>query len=252
MAESQFTPALLKERPVHVVGLGALGSAIVQNLLRMGVGNLHLWDDDVVEARNRFNQRVFEADVGLKKYAAQERIAEMISGGLSKRLTLHSGRADHSSRFTGVVISAVDSMSSRSTIFERVRENGLVSFFADGRIGMDGGKVYGLDPNNLEHVARYMDLLHMHQDPVVVEGACKTEFPMPATADIVAGHVIWRLVRWLHLERGCMDPYDNFIGFYFIPEYTEIKEQWDEVLIETKPKPLRERLTRVLKRLLCR
>ncbi len=224
--QAMFQPDMLRGRAINVIGGGSLGSALFQNLIRMNVSP-ELWDTDVVEARNRFNQRVFEADIGMKKTSSQARIADLIEWGRSANLALRDEKVGPDTKLSGIVLSAVDSMAARRDIWQAVKNNPSVSFFADGRVGLDGGKAYGLDPNNVEHIARYEAPIHLHKDPANAVGACKTEFPLPAIADIVAGHMLMRLARWLHLEQGCNDPYENFVGFYFVPHLVQVTERWD-------------------------
>jgi hypothetical protein len=242
VAEPLLVPAMFRKREVHIVGLGALGSAIFQNLFRALATDtsglvIVLWDHDVVEPRNRFNQRVFEADINFRKVSSQARIAKMIHATSGVTLQLHDAKVTHETIFDkpGIVIAAVDSMAARAIIWDRVKRNSNVEFFSDGRVGMDGGKAYGLDPNNEVHIARYEDPIHTHADPQVIAPACKTEFPIPSTCDIVAGHVFWRMVRWFHLECGSEDPYDNFVGVCFIPSLVHVTEQWDKSADDETP-----------------
>ena len=203
-------------RAVHVIGLGALGSVLFQSLFRKGVPEIHIWDTDTIIARNRFNQQVFAEDISTMKTDAMRRIAHMIDPKSTTEIIVHP-KATEKSSLSGIVFACVDSMADRKQIWNAVRNNPTVSFFSDGRIGMDGGKVYAFDPCNVEHIARYEDPVHLHKDPPVPQGACKTEFPMPETAGLVAGHMLWRWNRWVEHEVGNPEPFMHFYGFCFIP-----------------------------------
>lgn len=234
-----LTPEMIRGRDINIIGLGSLGGSVFQNLFRTfggpifeeivhHIGALRLWDVDTVEARNRFNQRVFAEDLGKTKIAAQYRIAQAIYPESKLHLATHLERVGKGTKLSGIVLAAVDSMRERRVIWSCVKNNPAVSFLADGRVGMDGGRAYGLDPGNPEHIHRYESPVHMYNDPPEVEAACKTEFPMPFNASIVASKVLWRLTRWLHLEQGCVDPYANFVGFSFMPSEDQEVEYWDE------------------------
>jgi hypothetical protein len=230
VSSSQFTSAMLKNRPIHVIGLGSLGGPLADSLFRKGVPELHLWDFDVVEARNRFNQRVFEEDIDKPKVVARERILREIYPESPTKIVPHQERVVAGTPFSGIVLAAVDWNRIRyKEVLPCVEENPEVTFFADGRVGMDGGKAYGFDPNNRYQVQRYKDPIHNRPDPENAElyAGCKSEFPLPENAEAVAAEMLWRLIRWLHLEQGSPDPYDNFVGWQYVPQRIILTEQWD-------------------------
>ncbi len=232
MESSVFPISALDDRPIHIVGLGALGRPVAENFFRKEVPELHLWDPDVIESRNRFNQRVFECDIGMPKVIACERTLRQIYPNSRTKIVVHHERVMPASDLSGIVCCAVDWMRIR---YEEVwpcvrRQKDKVSFFIDGRVGIDGGKAFGVDPSNVNHAHRYeKDPLHNHPDPIDGElnAACKSDFPMPENADGVSTEMGWRLTRWLHLEQGCADPYDNFVGWQYIPHRIQVTEQWD-------------------------
>jgi hypothetical protein len=234
MTESIFSSLMLKERPVHVIGVGSLGAKLALNLYRKGVPELHVWDADFLEARNLFNQPYFYDDIGSSKSDAIVRIARRIYPDSDTRLIPHRENVTVQTGLSGIVLVAVDSNRARyEEVWPCVRENEAVSFFADGRVGIDGGKAFGLDPNNEWHVECYEESgsenpLHNHPDPEDVQPGCKTEFPMPENSDRVAAEMLWRLTQWLHLERGNTAPYMNHIAWCYMPKYAEAHEYWDE------------------------
>ena len=241
MASSMFSNAALNGRPIHVIGGGSLGGDIAHMLFRKEVPELHLWDFDVVQRHNLFNQRFEDCDVNEKepvlKIEAHARIMRNINPHSRTKLVLHAERVVAGIGLSGIVIAAVDWNRIRyEEVWPCVRMNPNVSFFADGRVGIDGGKAYGVDPNNENHVFHYEgDPLHNRLDPPngEIEAACKSDFPMPENAALVAAEVLWRLTRWLHLEQGSHDPYDNFVGWQFRSRRTTLTEQWDKGTIRT-------------------
>src|SRR3989338_6182940 len=73
--------ALLQNKKVAIIGVGALGTVAAELLARAGVGSLILIDRDVVEPSNLQRQTLFgEKDVGKSKVtAAEQRIIEINS-----------------------------------------------------------------------------------------------------------------------------------------------------------------------------
>lgn len=222
-----FTPEMLNGRPVHIVGAGSLGSKLCQNLVRKGVPEIHVWDDDVLEGRNLFNQAYFAAHVGVAKVTALLDIAHAIRRDV--RIIPHRERVTKTTQLAGIVFSAVDLNRERyQSIWPCVRMNSRVTFYGDGRVGLDGGKAYGLDPNNEWHCERYEnpEFLHNHPDPEDVLQGCKTEFSLPENSDRVVAEMMWRFTKWLALERGSDALYVNCRAWSYAPE-SEVFEAWD-------------------------
>ena len=232
MESSVFPLSFLDDRPIHVGGLGSLGKPLAESMFRKEVPELHLWDPDVIESRNRFNQRVYDRDIGTPKVIVCAQHFREIYPESKTKVIVHHERITPATELSGIVFSAVDWMRIR---YEEIlpcvlRQKDQISFYVDGRVGIDGGKAYGLDPSNSNHVYHYVnDPLHNHPDPVDGElnAACKSDFAMPENADMVAAEMAWRLTMWLHLEQGSLEPYDNFVGWQFMPRRAVITEQWD-------------------------
>jgi len=72
---------LAKSR-IIVIGCGALGTTIANNLVRSGIGHIKLVDRDIIELNNLQRQNLFnENDVGLPKASsAAEKLKEVNSG----------------------------------------------------------------------------------------------------------------------------------------------------------------------------
>ncbi len=118
--------------PVHIVGLGAVGSYTALLLAKLGAHNLHIYDHDRVAPENVGNQLYGPGDVGQPKAAALSMLVESLAGF---RPTSHVDRV-RSRRFEGLVILTVDSMSDRRAIFEEsLRGHAGVRQVLDVRLG---------------------------------------------------------------------------------------------------------------------
>ena len=67
-----FDPLNEIKYPIHIIGIGAIGSTIATMLARMGIQKLHIYDFDKVEEKNVCNQQYFADQVGLTKIEALE------------------------------------------------------------------------------------------------------------------------------------------------------------------------------------
>ncbi len=122
----------LKEASIVVCGAGALGANIVENLGRMGYGNLRVIDHDRIEAHNLSTQPYFRGDIGGFK-------ARVLANGLYRaigvkvqaeavRLTAQNvGRL-----FTGadLVIDGFDNSASRQVVTDYCLGQGLACVHA--------------------------------------------------------------------------------------------------------------------------
>ena len=63
-------------RPIHIIGVGAIGSRIAEQLARLGFTNLVIYDFDTVDEYNITNQLYTYPDIGLPKTEAYQFIAD--------------------------------------------------------------------------------------------------------------------------------------------------------------------------------
>ena len=72
-----FKPEMCGER-LHIIGCGAIGSTVAENLVRFGLTNITLYDFDTVERHNIANQMFKETDIGkLKTEALAEYLCDI-------------------------------------------------------------------------------------------------------------------------------------------------------------------------------
>ena len=67
-----FDPLNQIKAPIHVIGIGAMGSRVAELLVRLGVTKLHIWDMDKVEPKNIANQVYLNHHIGMQKVDALE------------------------------------------------------------------------------------------------------------------------------------------------------------------------------------
>ncbi len=127
---------------VTLIGLGSIGSVTGLYLCKMGVCKLTAFDADVVEEHNWSNQMYSESDIGLPKVEA---FRKLLNSYGSIQPTVHNERFVDQP-LTEVVISAVDSMESRKTIWKAVRDNPVVRLYIDARMGLQTLVVWSVKP----------------------------------------------------------------------------------------------------------
>ncbi len=121
--------ALLGQGRVLILGCGALGTVVADQLARAGVGYLRLVDRDVVEATNLQRQVLFaESDIGAPKaVAAGQRIACVNSEIQTdaRIVDVHSGNIETLMEGTQLVLDGTDNVATRYLLNDVCVKKGL-------------------------------------------------------------------------------------------------------------------------------
>ena len=132
--------------PITVIGAGAIGSATVVTLAKMGCSNITVWDEDLLSVHNIPNQMCLPEYVGLPKVDALAHLVEMLTGTEIKPVSAEY----RAQRLEGVVVSAVDSMRARQMIWRSAKLKKSISLFIDARMGAEILRLYTLRPVDLD------------------------------------------------------------------------------------------------------
>ncbi len=181
--------------PVHMIGLGGIGSATVLPLVKLGLrSTLHLWDNDEVEPRNIPAQLIYRpSDVGKSKVQAT---IDTLSGYIEAPTELqgHTEFVTATTDLSGVVISGVDSMSARNDIWQAVKWNPEVPLLLDGRIGGEQLTLLALSPSDPEAI-EYYEELWLFPDEEGAELPCAARTVIHPVV-VLAGCIVAQLTRF--------------------------------------------------------
>ena len=140
--------------PVHIIGLGGIGGSLLFPLVKLGIGEVHLWDDDVVVPHNLPSQLIYRpSDVGQPKVVAAQAFLERQESGCV--VQTHAVRVGPETTLQGIVISGVDSMASRKAIWQVVRFSFEIPLYLDGRIGGERLQLLSCRPSDVDGIERY-------------------------------------------------------------------------------------------------
>lgn len=168
--------------PITVIGAGAIGSFTVLSLAKMGFFNLTVWDFDEVSPENMNCQWYRISDIGKPKVLAlKEIIKEFTDTDIS---AIPSKWEDES--LDGIVISAVDSMRVRKSIWSHVKDRWQVKWFVDPRMAAEYALNYVIDPSDHKDQKTYEKTLY--SDAEAVQEPCTAKATM-YTAAMIAGYV---------------------------------------------------------------
>lgn len=132
-----FDPDMF-DKPIHIIGCGAVGSTIAENLARLGIKELNLWDFDDVEEHNIANQMFFTSQINKSKMDAVEEICRMINCDIA--IKQHGKYTDES--LSGYVFICPDSIKVRRQILETNLGNSNILGVFDGRMRLTDAQHY--------------------------------------------------------------------------------------------------------------
>jgi hypothetical protein len=142
--------------PVSVIGCGGIGSPTALALAKMGVNNIRLYDPDILENHNLPNQIYRLEDITKYKVEALAGVLQSFAGIIP---TVFNTLVNGNHRFEGVVVSGVDSMSSRQEIWKAIKFKPNVSLYVDGRMGAEACRIYTIrpvDPNDVKFYETFL------------------------------------------------------------------------------------------------
>jgi molybdopterin/thiamine biosynthesis adenylyltransferase len=183
---------------ISLIGAGGLGSPIALALVKMGCPRISVFDADRVEPHNLPNQLYRLDDIGSAKVDALARLLREFAP--AEVSTFEEMVAERS--FTGIVISAVDSMAARQEIWQRcIRYNAKVPMYLDARMGGEVGRLLTVSPTNPLSIEAYEATLFADEDGM--DDPCTAQSTIYATFGIAAlvGNQVKRYVRGEPLMR---------------------------------------------------
>ena len=176
----------LQDLHITMIGCGAVGSFTALALAKMGVGSMTLFDPDTVEEHNLPVQFFRNDDLGRPKVEAlADQLRAMTECQIIAIPVAHDGQP-----LSGVVISAVDSMTARRRIWRHVRGNRDIALYADSRMGALVGQVLTVRPGSPIEEQAYRRTLHRDADALQEPCTARTVvFTVLGTSALVAGIV---------------------------------------------------------------
>jgi hypothetical protein len=173
---------LFSKFPVTVIGVGGIGSFAALQIASVADTSLTLYDPDTVEAHNRPNQFFLSYQEGMPKVEA---IAEVIhmKNPETNVVAIDEYYTNQPLR-TPVVVSGVDSMEARASIWKQVKQSPDCLFYIDGRIGADKYITYAVDLTDHEAVKQYEESLYTDEQgedlPCTQKSTCFVGFGIGA------------------------------------------------------------------------
>ena len=193
--EDWFNPIKITNT-INVIGAGALGSWMIEGLVRMGFTNINIYDDDIVNPHNISNQNFVEGQVGQGKIECMIERARLINPFVKiKGHGRYIFDKEINNYLTGYVFLCLDNIDTRRMIVEN---NPYVKFWTDIRIGLEEGQVYSAKRENRQQLLDTMQWKQDDPDRVVQVSACGRELGILPTVWLVMSQALNNFI--LHLK----------------------------------------------------
>lgn len=191
---SILNPDKAADTHISVLGCGTVGSWAATCLAKSGFKNFFLCDMDVVEDVNLPSQAFTIEDLGKSKV---EMTSQHIHRLVDNADVVTQGWAleGFEQYRTGVIISAVDDMEMRKSIFENGAKGKRDSLFIDFRMGGNLLKVWAFDPSDERRVNQYADTLHSTESASSLPCGGRTFAPVGPLAGSIAVQLVTKWLR---------------------------------------------------------
>lgn len=155
---------------VTIIGVGATGSVLAMILARMGFTKFVIYDPDDVEPHNLPNQAYDSRHIGKPKVEALSEILKEFNADIDVECRPEYFTNETTIDDFGPVIITTDSMKSRGEIMNVCRDNIMVDYVFETRLGFHHGEVAIIDNNDSEAVDKWLQTLR--DDSEIEEGPC--------------------------------------------------------------------------------
>lgn len=183
------------------MGCGAVGSRIAEQLARIGIDTLTLWDADTVEPKNINNQiyKDYQAAAKMKKVKALSDILADINTGIT--VYTHDTEVTKDTQLTGYIFCCIDNIDVRKELFNAWKTNPYIKYVTDTRMGLYDGYVYSADWSNNEQKDALINSTDFTHNEVVVENACHIEQSIIFSPIILASYAVSNFTQYLKGEQ---------------------------------------------------
>ena len=165
-----FDAEQIKEQ-IHVVGVGVIGSNVVEQLVRMGVKTLDVWDFDTVSAHNIANQMFIEPMLGMNKCEAIAWYTNNINPEC--KVNMHTEGLKEPYILNGYVFLCVDSIDLRREIVEANKYNLHCLGIMDFRMRLTDAQMYFASNDwQYEEMLKTMQFTHEEAAEATPTSAC--------------------------------------------------------------------------------
>lgn len=183
---------------IHVIGCGSVGSTVAENLVRMGITNLTIWDMDVVEAHNLANQMFRQKDIGKPKVDAVAEILAEINPDITDSLQLKPNGWT-GQLLSGFVFLCVDNIELRRQIVEKHMNSKFIKAMFDFRTRLEDAQHYAADWSDArmkDDFLRSMQFSHDEAKEETPVSACNVTLGVCPTVRVICAYGVSNFINF--------------------------------------------------------
>jgi hypothetical protein len=195
-----FDPLNQIDAPIHIIGIGAMGSRVAELLARLGVRQMHVWDMDTVEDKNIANQLYFHHQIGMNKTDALEEILLDINPQL--KVIKHGAYKDQA--LSGYVFLCVDSIELRFHIAKSNENNTQIKAMFDTRMRLEDAQSYAADWSNEKQKNLFLNSMSFTDDEAkeaTPVSACGTTLSVASTVVSTAAFTVSNFINLIRKSK---------------------------------------------------
>ena len=182
--------------PIHIIGAGATGSWVAFSLAKMGIKNIFLYDFDTVGMHNLPNQMFSLRQIDQNKALATARNIKNFTG---YDIRPRNAKVDGNILLQGIIFILTDTMKSRKDIYYRaIKNNPNVKLLIETRMDLRGGRIYAIEPTNINHTREYEKTFYNDDEAEV--SACGISQTVLPSALAITSHAIWKMLNFINGE----------------------------------------------------
>lgn len=190
-----FNPFKLRNKEIHIIGVGAVGSFIALTLAKLGIPKITIWDFDTVDEHNITNQVYTTKDIGKPKVEA---LKQHLLDNNPNMEVITKGKYTNQN-LKGILFLSVDSIKLRYDILSNIQYNPFIELVIDGRIGLEKGQVIATDWKLNDLIKNHIELSNFKDSesdaPV---SACGTTLSVMPSVQCTAQFAVAQLINFVN------------------------------------------------------
>lgn len=180
---------------IHIIGCGAVGSTIAEQLARLGIKKIHLYDFDTISEHNITNQMFFNHQIGKEKVDALDFITKLINPDI--QIIKHTKGWKKGMPLSGYIFLAVDNIDIRKEIVEDNFFNTDIKAMFDTRMRLTDAQAFAAKwtPEGKKFLKDTMNFTREEAANSTPVSACGTTLSVTPTVRIICSYVVANLIN---------------------------------------------------------